>query len=182
MERYVVEKIKVPKIYAQKTFGYDEKGVRKYKDIGEPLGPFLTSIETGRQIGMRNSNIVANFLNKMLANEGWRFFTRGEKEIVFNVPNVQRAKEHHLLIIGSRKCPHTVETILYNMKQCGFENVDIVKFDGKKSILRVDCCNVACDKKVDLSYNRLTHKKFDGARCDECKRILKSYSALHRVK
>ncbi|WP_156304745.1 hypothetical protein [Lysinibacillus sp. FJAT-14745] len=66
---------------------------------------------------------------------------------------------------------------------CGFENPIILKFDGVKSIVQVDCCNVECDEIIlKKNYNQLTQTtNFCAPKCEKCKGLNKSNSAWNRA-
>ncbi|WP_066314562.1 hypothetical protein [Bacillus sp. FJAT-29814] len=159
-----IEKFELPMIYAQIN--------------NETIGPFFTTTEASKHFGL-HIEAAANAIKSNSKVKNIKFFINGTKEFVFNVPDVIGAKNEGLLIRATNKNPHTEESLLYNMEICGFENVSILKFDGVKSVMQVDCCNVECDGIVDKrNYNHLTQThQFMAPRCEKCKGLYKANSA-----
>lgn len=182
MEKHIFETIELPMIYAQKMKNLKDNLTRpEWVEDGEPIGPFLTGIEASEYFGLNYAS-AGNSINSNRVYKNYKFFTNGTKKFVFKVPNNRGAKENKLLLRATRDNPHDEESILYNMEVCGFENVSIIKFDGVKSIMQVDCCNVECDEKVNKrNYNHLTQTtQYLPPRCEKCKSLYKAHSALNR--
>ncbi|MDC7762653.1 hypothetical protein POL82_04215 [Priestia aryabhattai] len=187
MIKYIFETIEVPLVYAQKVetvkkSAWGSEGV--YKDIEKPIGPFSTSMDACEYVfGDKNlRGVYANMNDKNKAVNGYRFFTKGNKQITFKNLNIRGVKKAHLLIRASSKNPHTKETILYNMNACGYENAELVAFNGNKSIMRVECTNIDCHEKMEWEYCHLTLPSYVGAKCEHCKEIYYGYSKLGKTK
>ncbi|OTW70614.1 hypothetical protein BK727_13125 [Bacillus thuringiensis serovar roskildiensis] len=177
MEKYIIEKIELPLIYAQKMKNVKSLNRPEWIEDGEVIGPFFTSVEASKHFGL-NYAAAGNSINSGKVYNGYKFFTNGTKEITFKEPNVMGAKQEKMLLRATNKNPHDEESLLYNMEVCGFENISIVKFNGVKSIMQVDCCNVECDEKViNRNYNQLVQNTtLMVPRCDKCKKMYKAYT------
>ncbi|MDK7419267.1 hypothetical protein OWP16_04605 [Bacillus paranthracis] len=162
-----IEKIRLPIIHAQ---------------VGNKIiGPFYTTAEASRHFGL-NVEAAATSIKSNRKIRNIKFFTDGIKEFIFNEPNVVEAKREGLMLRATNFNPHNESSLLHNLKICGFENPIILKFDGVKSTVQVDCCNVECDEIVNKrNYNHLTQTThFLAPRCEKCKGLYKAYSALNR--
>lgn len=169
MTEYKIEKYNVPLIWAQKISGRvnSKDGVIK---IGEPIGPFFTCRETGQALNLKFPDHVSAYLNKEKSGENYLFYTFGEKEMIFKIPNVKYAKENGLLIQTTPTQKVTSEIIQHNMNICGFENVEILEFNKRKSVVKTKCCTVDCGGITEKPYYTFISKE-QVPRCKHCSSI-----------
>ncbi|PEJ57060.1 hypothetical protein CN692_14270 [Bacillus sp. AFS002410] len=174
MNKYIIQEYQVPLIWAvkvKKTYG----GCRVnkpaiYENIGEPEGPFMTGNEAARAIGMtKYLSHVSHVLNGTTPTfGGHRFYYDGEIKLTFKIPNVKYAKQHDLLLTSTR---HTLESIEYNMKISGFDLIEIGKFKGTQTKVKVKCCNMSCDEIIEKTHGHfISMEQFPY--CQSCSAII----------
>lgn len=163
-----VEKIEIPLVYGRNL------------TTGETIGPCRTAVEAGRQAKIKGIKGVSNVLRKKSKSTyNWYFWYDGVEVKVLKYPNIPEILYRGLLKRpNAGKFRHTKESIEFNIKQCGYNLINVVKFEGNRTILEVSCC--CCKEEVvKIQYNNIINHQ-NIPLCKECRNILNTYRSLGR--
>lgn len=174
MGKYIVKKYVVPLIWAQRVKTLQKSSrytTAVHEDVGERIGPFLTGYETGRAVGLKSLSAVTTVLRNVRTTiNGYRFYHEDTKTLTFNIPDVRYAKEQKLLLYVTK---HTLKTIEQNFDVCGFNIIEIGKFNGNRTKIKVKCCNIECDDTIEKPYSHfISHEQ--PPYCKSCSAIISS--------
>ena len=163
-----IERIEIPLVYG------------KNLTTGEVIGPCITAVEAGRRAKIKGIKSVSNVLrNKSKSSYNWTFWYEGVKVITLEYPNISEILYRGLLKRpNDGKFRHTKESIEFNVKQCGYNLIEIDKFEGNKSKLKVTCC--CCKEEViEIQYNNIINHQ-NIPLCKDCRNILNTHRSLGR--
>lgn len=163
-----IEKIEIPLVYG------------KNLTTGDIVGPCLTAVEAGRKAKIEGIKGVSNVLRKKSKSYyNWTFWYEGVKVIKLEYPNI-----NEILYRGLLKRPtdgkfrHTKESIEFNVKQCGYDLIEINQFQGNRSKLKVKCC--CCKEEIiEIQYNNIINHQ-NIPLCKNCRNILHTHRSLGR--